>query len=48
MIASGNAYFEDSVVLMGIPGVEYFAYPYDMDARRVKACRRRARSRSGW
>ena len=36
IIASQDAFFADPVVRMGIPGVEYFAHPYVMNARLAK------------
>jgi len=36
IIAAEDAYFQDPVVLMGIPGVEYFAHAYEMNARQAK------------
>ncbi|GAA4491481.1 enoyl-CoA hydratase [Rhodococcus olei] len=36
IIASEDAFFADPVVRMGIPGVEYFAHPWVMGARRAK------------
>jgi enoyl-CoA hydratase len=36
VIASDDAFFADPVVRMGIPGVEYFAHPWQMGARYAK------------
>lgn len=36
IVASEDAYFQDPVVIMGIPGVEYFAHAYEMNARQAK------------
>lgn len=36
IIASDNAFFKDPVVHMGIPGVEYFAHPWQMSPRAAK------------
>lgn len=36
IVASDDAYFADPVVRMGIPGVEFFAHPYVMNARLAK------------
>ncbi len=36
IIASDDAYFADPVVRMGIPGVEYFAHPYELNPRIAK------------
>lgn len=36
IIAADNAFFRDPVVRMGIPGVEYFAHPWQMPARVAK------------
>lgn len=36
IIASDDAFFQDPVVRMGIPGVEYFAHPYEMAPRLAK------------
>ena len=36
IIASEDAYFQDPVVLMGIPGVEYFAHAFEMHPRIAK------------
>ncbi|AYC33988.1 enoyl-CoA hydratase [Pseudomonas cavernae] len=36
IVASDDAFFQDPVVRMGIPGVEYFAHPYEMDPRIAK------------
>ncbi len=33
IVASDDAYFMDPVVGMGVPGVEYFAHPYEMTTR---------------
>jgi enoyl-CoA hydratase len=33
IIASEDAFFSDPVVHMGVPGVEYFAHPYEMPSR---------------
>ena len=36
IIASSDAFFADPVVRMGIPGVEYFAHPYELNPRIAK------------
>lgn len=36
IIASDNAFFQDPVVAMGIPGVEYFAHAFEMHPRIAK------------
>lgn len=36
IVASDDAFFQDPVVHMGIPGVEYFAHPYEMNPRIAK------------
>lgn len=36
IIASDDAFFQDPVVKMGIPGVEYFAHPWVMNPRAAK------------
>lgn len=36
IVASDDAYFQDPVVRMGIPGVEYFAHPYELHPRIAK------------
>jgi enoyl-CoA hydratase len=36
IVASEDAYFQDPVVMMGIPGVEYFAHPFEMAPRIAK------------
>lgn len=36
IVASEDAFFQDPVVRMGIPGVEYFAHPYEMNPRIAK------------
>jgi len=36
IIASDDAFFSDPVVRMGIPGVEYFAHPFELNARIAK------------
>lgn len=36
ILASEDAYFQDPVVLMGIPGVEYFAHAFEMSPRIAK------------
>lgn len=36
IIASEDAFFADPVVRMGIPGVEYFAHPYELHPRIAK------------
>ena len=36
IIASDDAFFSDPVVRMGIPGVEWFAHPYEMNPRIAK------------
>jgi len=36
IIASDDAFFADPVVRMGIPGVEYFAHPFEMPPRIAK------------
>lgn len=36
IIASDDAFFQDPVVQMGFPGVEYFAHPYELNVRQAK------------
>jgi enoyl-CoA hydratase len=36
IVASEDAFFSDPVVRMGIPGVEYFAHPYELHPRIAK------------
>jgi len=36
IIASEESFFQDPVVRMGIPGVEYFAHPYELNPRIAK------------
>lgn len=36
IIAADDAFFSDPVVRMGIPGVEYFAHPFELPARIAK------------
>lgn len=36
IVASEDAFFADPVVRMGIPGVEYFAHPYELNPRIAK------------
>jgi enoyl-CoA hydratase len=36
IVAADDAFFADPVLRMGIPGVEYFAHPYVMNARLAK------------
>lgn len=36
IVATDDAYFPDPVVRMGIPGVEYFAHPYELNPRIAK------------
>jgi len=36
IIASDDAFFQDPVVRMGIPGVEYFAHPFELNPRIAK------------
>ncbi|MDT4855697.1 putative enoyl-CoA hydratase EchA13 [compost metagenome] len=36
ILASSDAFFQDPVVRMGIPGVEYFAHPYELNPRIAK------------
>ena len=36
IVASDDAFFSDPVVKMGIPGVEYFAHPWELGARKAK------------
>ena len=36
IIASDDAFFQDPVVRMGIPGVEYFAHPFELNPRVAK------------
>jgi enoyl-CoA hydratase len=36
IVAADNAFFSDPVVRMGLPGVEYFAHPYELNARIAK------------
>ena len=33
IVAADNSYFSDPVLLMGVPGVEYFAHPFEMKPR---------------
>ena len=33
IVASEDAYFQDPVLLMGIPGVEYWAHPFELPPR---------------
>lgn len=37
IVASDDAYFQDPVVAMGIPGVEYFAHAFELPPRVAKA-----------
>lgn len=36
IVASDDAFFQDPVVQMGFPGVEYFAHPFELNIRRAK------------
>ncbi len=36
IVASDDAFFQDPVVQMGFPGVEYFAHPYELNVRQAK------------
>mgnify|MGYP000218136138 CR=1 FL=1 len=36
IIASDDAFFQDPVVQMGFPGVEYFAHPFELNVRQAK------------
>ena len=36
IVATDDAFFQDPVVRMGIPGVEYFAHPWVMNPRAAK------------
>ena len=36
IVATDDAYFSDPVLRMGIPGVEYFAHPYELNPRIAK------------
>jgi enoyl-CoA hydratase len=36
IVASEDAYFQDPVVTMNMPGVEYFAHPFEMNSRQAK------------
>ncbi|MFS1525769.1 enoyl-CoA hydratase [Microbulbifer sp. 2304DJ12-6] len=36
IIASDDAFFQDPVVQMGFPGVEYFAHPFELNVRLAK------------
>ena len=36
IVSTDDAYFSDPVVRMGIPGVEYFAHPYELNPRIAK------------
>jgi enoyl-CoA hydratase len=36
IVASDDAYFQDPTVAMGIPGIEYFAHPFEMAPRLAK------------
>jgi len=36
IIASDDAFFQDPVVQMGFPGVEYFAHPFELNIRQAK------------
>ena len=36
IVAGDDAFFQDPVVRMGIPGVEYFAHPYELNPRIAK------------
>ncbi len=36
IVATDDAYFSDPVVRMGIPGVEYFAHPFELNPRIAK------------
>jgi len=36
IVASNDAFFQDPVVQMGFPGVEYFAHPFELNVRQAK------------
>jgi enoyl-CoA hydratase len=36
IVASDDAFFQDPVVQMGFPGVEYFAHPFEFNVRQAK------------
>jgi len=36
IVASDDAFFQDPVVQMGFPGVEYFAHPFELNIRHAK------------
>lgn len=36
IVASEDAFFQDPVVQMGFPGVEYFAHPFELNVRQAK------------
>lgn len=36
IVASDDAFFQDPVVQMGFPGVEYFAHPFELNVRQAK------------
>lgn len=36
IVASDDAFFQDPVVQMGFPGVEYFAHPFELNIRQAK------------
>ena len=36
IVASDDAFFQDPVVRMGVPGVEYFAHPWELGPRKAK------------
>lgn len=36
IFASDDAQFQDNTLLMGVPGVEWFAHPYELGARKAK------------
>jgi enoyl-CoA hydratase len=36
IVASEDAFFQDPVVKMGFPGVEYFAHPFELNIRQAK------------
>lgn len=36
IVASDDAFFQDPVVQMGFPGVEYFAHPFELGVRQAK------------
>ncbi|MEM9494533.1 MAG: enoyl-CoA hydratase [Pseudomonadota bacterium] len=38
IIASDDATFQDNTAIMGIPGVEWFAHPFELGARKAKEC----------